>query len=470
MGLPRKHPNTPQASKRPAKAPRAPSIATPRSASPSSGPHAPPLLLSNAERRALRRSRWQTDSVATALPTGVSHTELLNESRQAAPPQRSDSPAAHASLFTSAVDISPPPGPRETSPPRPPSPDAVHIALGTSTWRRSLVSLCSRLNSALYVDDGEHRDLPQFVYNHIGDLKFDGFGTQDTVDNMCALLQYLRDDSSQERAVEGFVERMRTQRSWPDKLQDKPPSQHAEYAWMLLSGLLAVKDLPSYLEPNAPPTFSEIVKHIFPLPHGAALPARFSLTARGLVEDGFTIQPTANLLDHLKLVGNTITIYTLEREAIRLLIDYRHNRAARAIGLGDLCTEYMHSYVALVEGELHESYRLPISLGIFKINDDDVRTRRGQYDDLTLITRVIRMYRNTLKSDRTPRLLASRVLAIEAAQRERRRWYHRLRRDIWKRTKAAPWIVLGTVFALAVGIGLMTQAMDLGWTPASTFA
>ncbi|KAJ2966226.1 hypothetical protein NUW54_g13870 [Trametes sanguinea] len=317
---------------------------------------------------------------------------------------RSDSPAAEASLFrvTPAFDISPPPSPREISPPRPPSPDDVHIALGTSTWRRFLVSLCARLNSALYVNVGEHRDLPQIVYAHISDLKLDGFGTQDTVDNMCALLHYLMDDSSHGRAVEGFVERMQRQHSWPDKLQNKPPSQHIEYTWMLLSGLLAVKDLASYFEPNAPPTFSGIVKHIFPSPHGAALPARFSLTARGLVEEGFIIQPTANLLDHLKLVGNTVSIYTLSREEIHLLIDYRHNRAARAVGLADLCTEYMHSYVALVEGELRGRYRLPVSLGIFKLKDDDVRTKRGQYDDLILISKVIRMYRNKLKSDRTP--------------------------------------------------------------------
>ncbi|KAJ3008951.1 hypothetical protein NUW54_g2961 [Trametes sanguinea] len=117
----------------------------------------------------------------------------------------------------------------------------------------------------------------------------------------------------------------------------------------------------------------------------------------------------------------------------------------------------MHSYVALVEGELHENYRLPISLGIFKLQDDGKRTKRGRYDDLTLISRVIRMYRNSRSADPTPHLLASRVLAIEAARRERRHWYHRLRRDLRKRRKAVPWIFWGMVLALLVGFYAVTQ-------------
>ncbi|OSD05546.1 hypothetical protein PYCCODRAFT_1361462 [Trametes coccinea BRFM310] len=352
----------------------------------------------------------------------------------------------------------PPPGPDST---RPPSPDDVHIARGTLTWSIFLAPLCSRLHAALY--DGEHSALPEPVSGHVSYLKLDGYGAHDSVDNMCALLQYLMDNRWEAQGMERFVDAMRVKPGWPAKLRDKPLSQHVEYVWMLLNGLLAVVSLKPYLEPAPPPTFAGIVQRIFPpLPHGAASPTQFSFTARELVEEDFSIQPTSNLLDHLKLVGNAISVFTLSSEEIQLLMGYNNNRAARAIGMAGLGTEYMHSYAALVEGEFHECYRLPISLGIFKIDDD--RAKRGQYDDLTVVTGVIRMYRNDRSGDRTPHLLASRVLAIEAALRRRRHWYNRLRRDIHKRKKAEPWMFWGAVLAVFFGICTVIQTVTSVWS------
>ncbi|KAI9062303.1 hypothetical protein FKP32DRAFT_855610 [Trametes sanguinea] len=369
------------------------------------------------------------------------------------PPQQSPS--------MSSVPPPPPPPPPGPELPRPPSPDDEHIARGTLVWRLFLAPLCSRLHEALY--DGEHSALPEPVSGHVSYLKLDGYSACDTVDHMCALLQFLMDNRWEEQVPERFVDAMRVQPGWPAKLKDKPLSQHVEYAWMLMNGLLAVVSLKPYLEPAPPSTIAGIVERVFPhVPHGTVPPSQFNFTARELVEEDFIIQPTTNLLDHLKLVGNAISVYTLSTEEIQLLMGYNNNRAARAIGMAGLGSEYMHSYAALVEGEFHECYRLPISLGIFKI--DDTRVKRGQYDDLTVVTGVIRMYRNDRAGDRTPHLLASRVLAIEEALRRRRHWYNRLRRDIHKRKKAEPWMFWGAVLAVFFGVCTVIQTVTSVWS------
>lgn len=59
----------------------------------------------------------------------------------------------------------------------------------------------------------------------------------------------------------------------------------------------------------------------------------------------------------------------------------------RAIGMAHYGHEIMQSYGALVKEEFREKYQLPISLGMFKI--DAERERRGQYDDLTVVSSII---------------------------------------------------------------------------------
>lgn len=59
----------------------------------------------------------------------------------------------------------------------------------------------------------------------------------------------------------------------------------------------------------------------------------------------------------------------------------------RAIGMAHYGHEIMQSYGALVKDEFREKYQLPISLGMFKI--DAERERRGQYDDLTVVSSII---------------------------------------------------------------------------------
>ncbi|KAI8969693.1 hypothetical protein BD414DRAFT_502793 [Trametes punicea] len=90
---------------------------------------------------------------------------------------------------------------------------------------------------------------------------------------------------------------------------------------------------------------------------------------------------------------------------------------------------------------------------------DDERAKRERCDDLTVIIGVIRMYRSDATGDRKPHLLASRVLAIQAALRKRRNWNNRLRRDIHRRKKTEPWMFRGAVLAVFFGICTVIQTV-----------
>ncbi|KAI0641251.1 hypothetical protein C8Q79DRAFT_1003946 [Trametes meyenii] len=352
------------------------------------------------------------------------------------------------------------PSTNSTAPPRPLTPDKSDVARSTLAWRLFTAPLYSRLAKVLYDSDDS---LPEPTSGNVGYLKLDDYGARNTVDCMCALTRFLQDNKWEAQSVDKFVETLNSQPHWPDKLRNEPHEKHVAYAWMLMNGLLAVIGLKPYLEPSSPPTFAGIVEKIFPpVPDGTAKPEIFSFTARELIEEDFIIQPTTNMLDHLKLVGSAVNVFVLASEQASMLIGYDKNRAARAIGMANLGNEILQSYGALVEGEFHENYRLPISLGMFKIDPD--RPRRGQFEDLTVVTGVIRLFRNSSEQDHQPHLLASRVLIIEEALRRRRRWYSRLRRDIHKRKKTEPWMFWGAVLAVFFGVCTVIQTVTSVWS------
>ncbi|KAI0770887.1 hypothetical protein BD413DRAFT_626358 [Trametes elegans] len=354
----------------------------------------------------------------------------------------------------------PPSAPANPEPPRPPSPTPSDVAQGNLTWRVFTAPLYRRLGEALYDSPDS---LPEPATGNVGYLKLDGYGARDTVECMCALTRFLCDHRWEAQGVDAFIAAQKPQPHWPAKLRDQSHGEHVKYAWMLMNGLLAVIGLKPYLEPAPPPTFAGVVARIYPaLPSGVAQPARFWFTARELVEEDFIIQPTTNMLDHLKLAGNVVSVYVLATEQASLLMGYKRNKAAKAIGMTNLGNEILYSYGALVEGEFHENYRLPISLGIFKI--DEERVRRGQYDDLTVVTGIIRMFHNDREADKQPQLLASRVLEIEDALRKRRHWYNRLRRDINKRKKTEPWMFWGAVLAVFFGVCTVIQTVTSVWS------
>ncbi|KAI0638723.1 hypothetical protein C8Q77DRAFT_1045217 [Trametes polyzona] len=345
-------------------------------------------------------------------------------------------------------------------PVRPPSPSDTDVARSSIAWRLFTAPLYARLSETLYVSKDS---LPEPTTGNVSYLKLAGYGTRNSVENMCALVRYLEQHPWNDQLVDRFIaERMQTSH-WPAKLANQPHAEHVKYAWHLMDGLLCVIGISCFFRPTPPSTFAGAVNAIFaPVPAGAVPPPRFSFSARELVEEDFLIQPTHIILDHLKLVGNAVSVYTLATEQMQLLIGYDDNRAARAVGMADYGHEIMQSFGALVNEEFREKYRLPISLGMFKINDE--RVRRGQYDDLTVVSGIIEKKHKDPAPYHPPKLLAGRVWAIEQELRRRRRWHSRLWRDIRKRKKEEPWMFWGTVLAVFFGICTVIQTVTSVWS------
>lgn len=64
-----------------------------------------------------------------------------------------------------------------------------------------------------------------------------------------------------------------------------------------------------------------------------------------------------------------------------------------AVGLGELGHEWIMSYSALLAEEKQETYKLPVSLGIFRLHPHV--QRRSDIDEVTLITSVIHCAENS---------------------------------------------------------------------------
>ncbi|KAI0353261.1 hypothetical protein OH77DRAFT_644123 [Trametes cingulata] len=330
---------------------------------------------------------------------------------------------------------------------RPPSPDDVEVARTSLVWRAFVAPLHTRLASALYETEDGH--LPERTTGNIVYIRLDGYGTRDTVENMCALIEYLRNAAWPDQVVDHFIETMKSKPHWPAKLKDKPHEEHVDYVWHMMDGLLAVIGLVTYIQPTPPTTFAGIVDLIFPrVPSKAAKPTRFSFSARELVEEDFIIQPTVCMFDHLKLDGNAVMVYTLYTEQISLLIGYHKNTVAHAIGLANYGNELLQSYGALVNEEFRENYSLPVSLGMFKVDSD-----RSGRDDLIIVSGVIEQRHKRPSPYHPPQEL-----------RRRRHWYNRLRRDIEKRKKSEPWMFWGAVLAVFFGVCTVIQTITSVWS------
>ncbi|OJT15639.1 hypothetical protein TRAPUB_5967 [Trametes pubescens] len=373
-------------------------------------------------------------------------------------------PPANSSASTPPVSAPPtapaPPRAAPSVPVRPPSPDDVDVARTSIAWRLFTAPLYSRLAEALF----ENKDsLPEPTTGNICYLKLDGYGARNSVENMCALVTYLDQRPWEDQLVDRFVEERKATPHWPAKLQDKPHADHLKYVWLLMDGLLCVIGLSLSLVPAPPPTFAGAVNMVFPpVPEGVKKPKRFTFSARELIEEDFIIQPTPIMLDHLKLNGNAVSVYVLSTAQITLLLGYDRNKVARAIGMADYGHEIMQSYGALVKEEFREKYQLPISLGMIEI--DDERARRGQYDDLTVVSSIIEKKHKDPKPYHPPQLLAGRVHIIETELRRRRHWYRRLLRDIHKRKKGEPWMFWGAVLAVFFGICTVIQTITSVWS------
>ncbi|KAH9885611.1 hypothetical protein C8Q73DRAFT_659512, partial [Cubamyces lactineus] len=352
-------------------------------------------------------------------------------------------------------------------PSRPPSPDLLQAIRNTKVWRDFAGPPCKKLAAVLYAP-GEAKGVPDAEHQSVlGQMKWltnEGFSVRDGIEHMHALINFMLKHEREYQVVDQFVDAMKMEPHWPAQLKDKPQREHADYAWLLLCRLLTVLDLKPYIDPIPPPTFAGITPLIFP-PIGDRddPPTAFNFTLRELVDEGFIIETTSKIMDHLVFSGRTVQILTLSRKQVLRLMCYSDNVVARAVGLDGVGKEILYSFGKLVEDEFTDRYRLPVSLGVFDINESD--GQKGELvDDLTAVTSIIKLYQQKAGADCRPEIFASRVLAIEKELRRRRRWYNRLRRDVRKREREEPVMFWGTVLATFFGICSIIQTVTSIWS------
>ena len=87
-------------------------------------------------------------------------------------------------------------------------------------WRLFLIPLSNRICEALY-ERTRSTSLPSAVTGDISYLKLDGYGARDSVENMCALIQFLLDHRWEEQVVDNFINSRKEKPEWPAKLKDK---------------------------------------------------------------------------------------------------------------------------------------------------------------------------------------------------------------------------------------------------------
>ena len=87
-------------------------------------------------------------------------------------------------------------------------------------WRLFLIPLSRRICEALY-EQTRSASLPSAVTGDISYLKLDGYGARDSVENMCALIQFLLDNRWEEQVVDKFIDLRKAKPEWPAKLKDQ---------------------------------------------------------------------------------------------------------------------------------------------------------------------------------------------------------------------------------------------------------
>ena len=78
-----------------------------------------------------------------------------------------------------------------------------------------------------------------------------------------------------------------------------------------------------------PERFPQLVEILFPPPPaGSIAPQKIPFSIRDLLEEGFTIEPTDAIVEHLTLANKTVKILALNVEVVSELLSYSDNQAA----------------------------------------------------------------------------------------------------------------------------------------------
>jgi len=168
----------------------------------------------------------------------------------------------------------------------------------------------------------------------------------------------------------------------------------------------------------------------------------FSFTLEELLGLDISIIPTHSLHEHLVLDGDKVKVFTVDGPNGIVLLSYRQNGVAKALGIDHLGAEIMASIGALVGRDETSRFEEATRLGILP--------GYGQFQGVFMAL---------IPREQQPRLLASRVYAIERLIKTRRRWWNVLWRDIRKQSKGQPVIFYGAIFAVFFGICTIIQTV-----------
>ncbi|EDR00278.1 uncharacterized protein LACBIDRAFT_295809 [Laccaria bicolor S238N-H82] len=199
------------------------------------------------------------------------------------------------------------------------------------------------------------------------------------------------------------------------------------------------------------PSFESRLSELFQLspPNGASVAPALKLKAGLLDFEGLDIKvrPTLNIDEHMTLEDdNTLKILKLSRGTWNLCLTYHENLVAKALNMDTLGSEVLGSlYTLYGEGALMRK------AGEMELVEDD--------PELALWIR----YLNDNYSKVTPRVLASRTLALVSLVEKRRSWWSTLIRDVKLQTSTQPILFYGSILAVISVISSVVQAVATVW-------
>lgn len=219
-------------------------------------------------------------------------------------------------------------------------------------------------------------------------------------------------------------------------------------AWSVFWNVLSFNpDIPL----SRSPSFESRLSELFQLspPNGASVAPALKLKAGLLDFEGLDIKvrPTLNIDEHMTLEDdNTLKILKLSRGTWNLCLTYHENLVAKALNMDTLGSEVLGSlYTLYGEGALMRK------AGEMELVEDD--------PELALWIR----YLNDNYSKVTPRVLASRTLALVSLVEKRRSWWSTLIRDVKLQTSTQPILFYGSILAVISVISSVVQAVATVW-------
>jgi len=193
-------------------------------------------------------------------------------------------------------------------------------------------------------------------------------------------------------------------------------------------------------------SFNAMVRTLFP---AARRQAVIDFTLADLQRFDITVKATQLMHEHLEVRGDHVMVYILDEMSSLTLRTLHTNIIASRLGIADLGKEIQSSIYALVGEDSTYRYSEAEALGILP-----------QCSTSYARTPIIRLAKS---ANRPPKLLASRVLAIQRLITSRRRWWNVLARDIKRQSETQPFVFYGAILAIFFGVCSIIQTIASVW-------